>query len=466
MTSWRHRLRGDANILDPGRSAPTAPGLLAAMLLLAALAAIYFLWPVYRAFLPLQIDYNDAWNAYHADAIGAGQPLYPLDDFIANNYPPLSFYLVSALSAVTGFDAVFVGRALSLAATIVTALAVWACIRQLGGSRLGASLGALWWLATMARWYSTWIGMNDPHLVALAVMTCGLAYALRYPTSSRAYLAIVVMAIAGFYKHNLVVTPAAALFWLSIHDRGRGLRATAIGLGTVAFGLVVCGAVFGPAFFHDMLLPRHFEIYRLGSIGRSQFVAPGLIIACIWAVNRRRTPAGRFVLFFAVLAFISFAVQSLADGVADNAIFELAVAAAVGVGCAFDDLVSIPIVRRWGLERTRIVIVCILIARLLLSQSLTPYLLLFSPAFRASLNERVSIMKAEIARIAEIPGPVVCTEAMVCRLAGKPFVLDPFVLHEYIVTGRLSRPAVDARVRDRKIRFDSVDPRVSVMHLE
>lgn len=100
--------------------------LLAAMFVLGALAFVYFARPVYRAFLPLQIENGGAWNAYHADTIRAGLPLYVLDDFISNNYPPLSFYVVSALSAVLHIDVLYIGRVLSLAATVAAAVAVWA----------------------------------------------------------------------------------------------------------------------------------------------------------------------------------------------------------------------------------------------------------------------------------------------------------------------------------------------------
>ena len=112
-------------------------------------------------------------------------------------YPPLSFYVVNALSAATGIDVLYGGRLLSLAATVAIAFAVWACVRRLGASRLAATLGALWWLASMARWYARYVGMDDPHLVALAVMTWALAYALRDPNSKRVEGAIVVMVLAG-----------------------------------------------------------------------------------------------------------------------------------------------------------------------------------------------------------------------------------------------------------------------------
>jgi dolichyl-phosphate-mannose-protein mannosyltransferase len=447
--------------------AQTSVGLLTAIFVLALLALTYFAWPVYRAFLPLQILYSDAWNAYHADFLSSGRPLYQLDVFVSNNYPPLSFYLINSLSAATGVDGLYVGRIMSLAATVATSVAVWACVRLLGGSRLAATLSSIWWLASMARWYHDWIGIDDPHIVALALMTWALAYVLQHPNSDRAQIAIVVMGVAGFYKHNLVAIPAAALFWLTLHDRWRGLRATLIGLGTVGVGLAVCGAVFGAAFFHDMLLPRVYHISRvIGYIGLTQFVAAAMIIAVVWAVFRWQTLSGRFVLFFVVVALVSYLVQSTAEGVLENAAFELTVAVAIGLGCAFDDLAAIPKVRHWGLERVQVVVVGILIARLLLSLRVTPYLFLFSPNFRASLNERVSIMTAESARIAAIPGPVSCYRALLaCRLAGKPLVFDPFIVGEYIGTGRISQREVAEKISERKIRFEAVDPRTDLLDL-
>jgi hypothetical protein len=454
------------HLRNPAGQQHISIALRAAMLVLGLLALIYFIWPAYRAFLPLQIENGGAWNAYHADMIRAGLPLYTFDDFVMNNYPPLSFYLLNALSATLNVDVLYIGRVLSLAATAGTAIAVWACIRSLGGSQLGAMLGAVWWLASVAKWYSVWVGRNDPHLVALAVMTGCLAYILRNPKSDRALIAIVLMAIAGFYKHSLVALPIAALFLLTQYDRRRGLRAALIGLGTVGLGLAVCGAFFGAAFFHDMLLPRVYHVGRaFGHLGLTQFIAPALIIAVIWTFYRRQTFTGRFVAFFTAIALVTFMVQSMAEGVADNAIFELSVATAIGLGCAFSDLAAIPRVQSWGLERVRIAVVCILIARFLFSQHLAPYMFLISPSFRADLNERISVMKAESARLAALPGLLACDRQLACRFAGKPFVFDHFIVRQLLDTGKLSQQDLAERMASQKIRLVTVDPRVDVADL-
>jgi hypothetical protein len=156
----------------------------------------------------------------------------------------------------------------------------------------------------------------------------------------------------------------------------------------------------------------------------------------------------------------------LADGVADNEMFELVVATAIGLGCAFDDLAAIPAVRRWGLERSQVILVCILIARLLISTRLSPYLVLFSPDFRSGLSDRISVMEAESTRVAAIPGPVVCGNVpLTCRFAGKPFVFDPFTVGQLVATGRISRAEVSRKIGDLKLRFEAIDPRADISSL-
>src|SRR5580704_8172768 len=145
---------------------------------LVVLALIYLAWPLYRAFLPLQIDFNEGWNTYHNDVLSAGGGLYSFDDLTTANYPPLSFYVVRWLALLTGVDALYVGRTLSLAATLATTLAIWVCARRLGASRLAAAIGAFWWLASMSRFYTRYAGMDDPHLVALAMMAWALVLVL------------------------------------------------------------------------------------------------------------------------------------------------------------------------------------------------------------------------------------------------------------------------------------------------
>ena len=447
--------------LDRRRHGPASISVVL-LTILAGLAAVYLAWPIWRATLPLQIDVNEGWNGYFADAARIGGALYG-NDFTTNNYPPLSFYVVGWLSALT-FDAVYVGRLLSLAATAMTALGVGLCVRQLGGSRFGAVTGALWLLATMPRFFDLYVGMNDPHIVGLAIMTLALAWVLRNMAKGGwTEPPIICMAVAGFYKHDLISIPVTAIVWLALHDPRRGFRAAVVGAAAVGVGFLICWVLVGPSFFHDLLSPRQTGVMRaLNGIGRLQWIAPALLIACIWAWYQRNLDRARFAALFMAAAFASYLLKKLGDGVDDNAQFELAAAVAIGIGCAIDTFVL-----EWGrpevrFDRTRSVVLLVLIARLLASARTAPYSVLASPDFRAALLRDVPVAKAEIARVAAIPGPAVCNIILICRWAGKPFVYYHWTVLQHLASGQLTAAEVDRRLRAMHVQFVTVDSRAIV----
>src|SRR5438045_2054112 len=204
----------DAPERNPARLMQTAtyaaPWRLTTILLspIAALAALFLVWPVWRAFLPMEIWGNEGWNAYHADEAMRGSGLYPPPDgLIANNYPPLSYYLLGWLGGLFG-DPLYVGRALSLLATLGTGAAAAAVVRQFGGSRAAVLIAGFWFVATMARFFEFYVGMNEPQLLNLAVMAAGFAWFFKRHAEGRAVEpAILVMVLAGFIKHNFVALP-------------------------------------------------------------------------------------------------------------------------------------------------------------------------------------------------------------------------------------------------------------------
>ena len=101
--------RSFAPVLERIKSGKVIPAALITALLGAASIAIVFC--CYRACLPLEIDPNEAWNAWQSKALAH---LYPAADALTvNNYPPLYFYLLHA-SASLGAEEVYVGRVISL----------------------------------------------------------------------------------------------------------------------------------------------------------------------------------------------------------------------------------------------------------------------------------------------------------------------------------------------------------------
>src|SRR5439155_20326880 len=121
--------------------------------MLYVIAAWSFAWPVYRAFLNVEIENNEGWNAYFADAAMGKMPLYPsADQLITNNYPPLSFYIVGLVGRFVG-DPVLAGRLLSLFARVGMATTTALAVRRLGGGGLAAIITAPSLVATMSRFF-------------------------------------------------------------------------------------------------------------------------------------------------------------------------------------------------------------------------------------------------------------------------------------------------------------------------
>jgi len=416
---------------------------------LALLAAVFGAWLVWRMFLPLEINYNEAWNGWLAQAAMGRGPLYPdADALTVNNYPPLSFYIVGALAQVLHLSPVFVGRVGSLLGLAATSGAAAAIIAVLGGSRIAAALGGIWCLATIERVCQRQAALDEPTLLALAVMAWALVWLLVCSRrGKRADAAILMMVVAGFIKHNLIAIPVASLAWLWIgEDRRLAARLTLVGGLGAGAGLATCTMIYGQAFLTQIFLfSRVISPARVFTeLFKPLALAVALYVGLTWAWRCRRGAASaRFVLTFTVVALAVFIIERAGDGVDCNAMFELVLAAAVGLGLGVERMEGGWLARKLGLPRARLIVLAALLAPLLATPDMRPYLLIVSPDYRAAALSASRAADAEVARVRAIPGKVYCTTTIVCFWAGKAFVYDPWAMGQRVATGRWSRERLD-----------------------
>jgi hypothetical protein len=429
--------------------------------LLALLALLFLVWPVWRAQFPLEIAENEGWNAYNADAAMGARALYPSTDLlIVNNYPPLSFYVLGWLGRIFG-DSLYVGRVVSLLSVIGIGALIARLVRQLGGGGASAAIAALWFIATMARSYNRFVGMDDPQLTAQLIMLAAFSWFLaRDKAGKSAAPPILLMALAGFWKHNIIVMPATVLAWLWLRDGVRAWRPTAVAIAAVVVGLVICVAVYGDVFIANLLTPRPYRIMRaLGGIGRAQWIIPALAIWALWAWRERQTFAARFTRLWIGIAFVVFFVQWGGEDILDNAQFDLVIATAVGLGIAFDRIAATAFAQRYGVAAARATVVLILVVRLLATLRTEPYLILFDPSYRAEFHAHAQAARDDAARVAAIAGPVACTIKIICRMAGKPYVWDDFRTDMMIYSGEAKGLDAPGLIRQRGYTYYENDYR-------
>ena len=409
-------------------------------LTLLSFAAAWFLaWPIWRMQFLIEIWPTEAWNAYFQDAAAGGLPLYPAaDGLVGNNYPPLSFYAIGLLGKGLGIDNLFVGRTVSLVALLATAIEIFLAVRVLVGGRAGAAIGALWYVAIMARNQTTYVGANDPQLAGEAIMGAGLVWFLVRRRAGRSPVpALLLMVVAGFWKHNIIMIPVSAITWLFVSRSRDAVRATFISAAACAIGIGVCVVVFGTDFRADLLANRQYALSNLiGNIGHLQWPALALLIWAGWAVDNWTSNAAKITALLIGIGLAACILQWFGHGVAGNAEFDLFLALGIGIGVAFTCMETTWLAKRIGARRSRDAMIAALLIRLIVTDRQETALLILSNDFRSSIYANQRNVLNEAAQVAAMPGDVACANKVVCRLAGKPFVADEFKLEELVLTGK------------------------------
>ena len=432
--------------------------------MLYVMAAWFFAWPVYRAFLNVEIENNEGWNAYFADAAMGKMSLYPsADQLITNNYPPLSFYIVGLVGRLVG-DPVLAGRLLSLAAVVAIAAVISLAVRRLGGSRVAARISAAFFVATMSRFFMRYVGMNEPQLLSEAIMAFGFLGFLIARSNDRGYVGpVLMMALAGFVKHNIIAMPLTAFLWLGLHRRREAVKCFCVAAIAIITGIAICYALFGPNFFLNILTPRHYSLNReLGALRDLEWVSVGLLACLCNAWARRRDASVQLCSCLIAIALGAYFLQKSSVGVGSNAQFDLVIAVAMGLGLAFTQISLWPVARRLRREQAQAILLLAVCVRLLVSKQLQPVRLVFDRSFINEIAMRERAMTDSVERVRRIPGDVMCGKYMlVSYRAGKPFVVDTFNTEQRILAGALpkAKDAITARVAAGTLTIVEVDPR-------
>jgi hypothetical protein len=428
-----------------GARSPSFSTVGGAATILAVLAAVFLVWPIWRAGFVTEINRNEPWNAWFIDAARYGAKLYPgANELVVNNYPPLSFYITGAAAYLTG-DTIFAGRLLSLFSVGGMSLAAAYCIRFLGGSPAAAAFGGFWLLATFAHSYTRHVGANDPSLLGLAAMLWGFAVFLgRWRSGRSPAPGIALMVFAGFIKHSAPALPIAALIWLAFQDRRAAFRMAILGIALCIAGFVLCQVLFGPDFARNMLLPREVSLKHMAALlNKLQWVAPAALVGGIWAWQEWSRPEAKLIALALGLSAASGLLQAAGAGVVYNAFYELSISAAIAIGLALEGVARGTLARRHGASAVQVAIVALLTVRLLASQQLEHYFVFTSPSFREEIRQAAAATKLEIEKIKEMPGAIDCSNMTVCYRAGKAFVYDGYWVDQLLTTGARRKDEVE-----------------------
>lgn len=355
------------------------------------------------------LDPAEGWNAAHALALIAGQPLYPQPpSLMVNNAPPLSFYLV-ALLARHGHDPIVVGRWLALLAFAATGAGIAGALRSMRCHATPAAFAGLFFAALLMI-TSRSAGANDAQLLAHALQMAALMLMLR----DNLIAAAALFAVSLFLQHTLVALPLAAALWLILQDYRSGFSFLLWTAACVLALLIGFQLHFHLGLLDQLASPRHWSLENIFTAGTHLWwvLLPLAAGTGIWPDR-----ASLFCGLYAAFALLLGLALSGNDGVGPNAFFDLAIALSLTLGLAMDR-------GRWPQLAAASALPLILAAVLTLQGAN----LVFSTGFRAQA-------RADIAFIKSRPGPALCQDLALCQWAGKPAQVDVFHIGQQIKTG-------------------------------
>jgi hypothetical protein len=264
--------------------------------------------------------------------------------------------------------------------------------------------------------------------------------------------ALLLMVIAGFWKHNIIAIPVTAISWLFISQSRYALRATIISAAACMIGIAGCVLIFGSDFLSNLLANRKYELSNvIGNMGHLQWSALALWIWAGWAFSDRKSEAARFTALHIGSGLFACTLQWFGQGVSRNAEFDLILALGIGIGVVFTRIEASWLAGRIGARQCRDLMVAVLLLRLVASDRQETALLILSDDFRSSIYIRERNNLTDSARVAAMRGDVACDVKIVCRIAKKPFVVDEFKMEELVATGEATTAEVASMLRARQI---------------
>src|SRR6516165_9878626 len=272
---------------------------------------------------------------------------------------------------------------------------------------------------------------------------------------------VLVMAFAGFVKHNITAMPSTALAWLGMNRWREALKCLCAAIVVIVTGIAICYVSFGRDFFLNILAPRHYSLKKaIRSCKDLQWVAVGLVACVCNGCARWHDRNVRLCTGLIAIAFAAFFLQRTGDGVWTSAQFDLVIAVAIGLGLAYTQVPLWPLPRRLPPAVAQAILLLAVCTRLLLPKELKPIKALVDRRFKNEIAIREQAMADSVERVRKTPGDVLCPMLIGYR-AGKPFAVDNFNATQRMLAGALPKDAVTARVAAGTLTVVKTDPRAS-----
>jgi hypothetical protein len=397
-----------------------------------------------------EVNYNEGWNIYNVSRLIRGEIVYDDNYWRINNYPIGSFLIIAGANILI-HDLLLSGRLVALVSFVAIGVLAAMAVRRFGGARTDAVFGAACAMGFCYLVAPAWIIADDPQTLGEAVMLGALvSYIARPPDRLSLLRTAFLVVLGGFIKHNLLAIPIAITLDLTFRSPRRLSFWVTSCAGFAAGFLGLTQIVAGGDFIDHLMSPRRFGWYgaryhlmkylRLFKFplaalvfNASVFLAADRIILAAWGI----------------ISVISATILSGFEGTSYNMFQDAAVFLGFAAGIMMSELRNSDFGGR--LAKLLASALPFLVAQPVLARAPDIVVQVYhAAALLDSDRRRQETFLADAKFVSDKQGPAICESLLLCYVAGKPFILDPFNSRQYMLSGSLDRGELSRRIAARE----------------
>ena len=411
------------------------PAMMLASIMLIVLGAI---GPLSLLFAHVSTDYGEGWNAYWtAAAMRSPSELYSRSHvLVANNYPPLSFYVNGLVGRLTG-DYIVAGRIVALTSLLsVAGLTGW-IVFQLGRSMAWSLASGLLLLLYAIYPFGQFFAQSNPQWLGQAIMLAGvpplIGSARKLPDGRSCVVSAVCIVIGVLVKQNQFALPIAIALWLLIRDR-RVFTIWCVALaGLAVTACLTLEMIYGSAIFIELLgFSRTYQLhYFLKGLLKLFYLIPIAAVGIVTLRQRPSDPRWLLIAIYAGLGLVLGALEHFGAGVGANAYYDAVTGGIILCGAFLSSAAKGESACFVG-RRYRTAILGLLLVPIIIA---APGTLMESLTQLDNADAAKAQWSVMISDVRQAHGPVLCEVLALCFWADKPMELDFFAYGQKLQMG-------------------------------
>lgn len=437
------------------------------LIFLVITTALFYLQPLVETGYKLPISrYNEGWNAYFSLRAISGKNLYSNNELISNNYPPLFFYIAGALGKVLG-DYVLAGRYLAWLALFTVSFEVGYIVKRLGGRLFESIFSAVFCLSLFVTVADSCVGINEPQILSHALLLWALILTLPGKKSNsnqpklrqentRFFLSACIASAGLLVKHNTFPLLAAIACDLFFKSR----RHLVIWLGSLIMitgSFIAITEILGQfQFLNQLLIGRIYDVQKLYKdiFGYgSAFIIP-FIVSLTWSFLFFKKQKTRVIIFYFLIATVIDFFTLGGSGVFANLLFDVFISMSVILGLVLVSLRNSFPCKTISSQNRRIIYLFMPLIlsfnTLLQAWNANLFGIFVRNLFHGKIirhefdwiREENRIFLKDAQYLHDQPGKALCENITLCFVSNKPFIYDPFLVNQKILTGKIDEVKV------------------------